>query len=198
MVTVGQIYYNVLDTNSGSYISSSNIDIFSDVVAAYGANQFNKLGIQAPPGTKVVMNSTKTIMVGRTGMYELDHDINIVNMYFVRPKKYIKDEVTSQSLIEQGTQEMQAADAARTQDMNDLEAAYPNGIPSQENDPDGYTAYWTAYNNIQAKYISAYQAGLDKYNRGVNGVYILPNPNNVDAEENYQDLFNIIVDFIYE
>lgn len=198
MATVGQIYYNVLDTNSGGYISSSGIDIFSDVVAAYGASQFNKLGIQAPPGTKVVMNNTKTIMIGRTGMYELDNNINISNMYFIRPKKYVKDESTSQALIEQGTEEMLQADIDRSIAMQELESQYPAGIPSQTEDPDGYTAYWLAYNNIQSTYIVDYQTGLANYNRGVNGIYVLPNPTSPEAEENYQDLFNIIVDFIYE
>jgi hypothetical protein len=38
------------------------------------------------------MNASKTIMIGRTGIYELDEDIAITSMYFVRPKNYIKDE----------------------------------------------------------------------------------------------------------
>lgn len=198
MATVGQIYYNVLDTNSGDYISSSGIDIFSDIVSAYGATQFSKIGIQAPPGTKVVMNETKTIMIGRTGMYELDNNINIIDMYFIRPKKYIYDEITSSMLIEQGTAEMQQADRDRTAAMTELNMSYPDGIPNQEDDPEGYKAYWAAYNNIQLVYITSYQAGLDKYNKGINGVYILPNPNDITAEENYQDLLNVIVDFIYE
>lgn len=198
MATVGQIYYNVLDTNSGDYISSSGVDIFNDVVSAYGATQFSKLGIQAPPGTKVVMNSTKTIMIGRTGMYELDNDINITNMYFIRPNKYVYDEQSSKTFIEQGTEAMQLADENRTAAMTSLNNSYPDGIPDQDTNPDGYTAYWTAYNDIQSSYITAYQAGLDLYNKGVNGVYVLPNPNDVTAEENYQDLLNVIVDFIYE
>lgn len=100
MASIGQIYYNVLDTNSGGYLSSNGVDIYSDIVSAYGATAFNKIGIQAPPGTQVVMNDTKNIMIGRTGIYELDYDIKILTMYFVRPKKYIKDEATSKALIE--------------------------------------------------------------------------------------------------
>jgi hypothetical protein len=42
------------------------------------------------------MNESKTIMVGRTGIYELDDDIAITNMYFIRPRKYKKDEEASQ------------------------------------------------------------------------------------------------------
>lgn len=196
MATVGQIYYNVLDNNSGSYISSGT-NIFSDIVAAYGAKQFNKVGVQASPGTKIVMNSTKNIMVGRTGMYELDDDIAITAMYFVRPRKYVKDEVASAEAIEQGTLGMVAADEAREAALTEFYKNNPT-VPDKDNDPTGYQAYWDAYNNIQATYITAYQEALNLYNQGINGIYILPNPNNVDAEENYQDLYNVIIDFIYE
>lgn len=199
MATIGQIYYNVLDTNSGSYISSSGINIFEDIIPNYnGAEQFIKVGIQAPPGTKVVMNEVKTIMIGRTGMYELDDDIAIRHMYFIRPYKYVYDADTSQALIEQGIKDMNKADADRSTAMQALRNEYPGGIPSQSTDPTGFKNYWTKYNQIQSDYIVAYEAGLDEYTRGINGVYTLPNPSDPDDENNYQDLLNVIVDFIYE
>jgi hypothetical protein len=37
MPTVGQIYYNVIDNNSGSYASSKE-DIYTDLVAQVGAS----------------------------------------------------------------------------------------------------------------------------------------------------------------
>ena len=196
MPTVGQIYYNVIDNNSGSYASSKE-DIYTDLVAQVGASQFNKVGVQAPPGTKMVMNESKQIMVGRTGIYELDEDIAITNIYFIRPRKYEKDEEASQQAIQQGTAGMQAADAERTAALQQFHDQFPN-IPDQETDPEGYQAYWDAYNKIQAEYIEAYQAALNIYNQGINGIYVLPNPEDIDAPENYQDLYNVIVDFIYQ
>lgn len=195
MPTVGQIYYNVIDNNSGSYVSSGQ-NIFSDIVVQVGASQFNKVGVQAPAGTKIVMNESKTIMVGRTGIYELDNDIAITNMYFIRPRKYEKDEEASQQAIEQGTAGMQAADKKRSEDLERFYKENPD-MPDQDTDPEGYKAYWDAYNNIQTAYIEAYQTALSLYNQGVNGIYVLPNPDNVDAPENYQDLYNVIIDFIY-
>lgn len=195
MPTVGQIYYNVIDNNSGSYVSSGQ-NIFSDIVVQVGASQFNKVGVQAPAGTKIVMNESKTIMVGRTGIYELDDDIAITNMYFIRPRKYEKDEEASQQAIEQGTARMQAADKKRSEDLERFYKENPD-MPDQDTDPEGYKAYWDAYNNIQTVYIEAYQTALSLYNQGVNGIYVLPNPDNVDAPENYQDLYNVIIDFIY-
>lgn len=195
MPTVGQVYYNVIDNNSGSYVSSGQ-NIFSDIIAQVGASQFNKVGVQAPAGTKIVMNESKTIMVGRTGIYELDDDIAITNMYFIRPRKYEKDEEASQQAIEQGTEGMQAADKKRA---DDLEQFYKENLvmPDPDTDPEGYRAYWDSYNNIQTTYIEAYQTALSLYNQGVNGIYVLPNPDNIDAPENYQDLYNVIIDFIY-
>ena len=195
MPTVGQVYYNVIDNNSGSYVSSGQ-NIFSDIIAQVGASQFNKVGVQAPAGTKIVMNESKTIMVGRTGIYELDDDIAITNMYFIRPKKYKKDEEASQQAIEQGTEGMQAADKKRADDLEQFYKENPV-MPDPDTDPEGYRAYWDSYNNIQTTYIEAYQIALSLYNQGVNGIYVLPNPDNIDAPENYQDLYNVIIDFIY-
>lgn len=195
MPTVGQVYYNVIDNNSGSYVSSGQ-NIFSDIIAQVGASQFNKVGVQAPAGTKIVMNESKTIMVGRTGIYELDDDIAITNMYFIRPKKYEKDEEASQQAIEQGTEGMQAADKKRADDLEQFYKENPV-MPDPDTDPEGYRAYWDSYNNIQTTYIEAYQTALSLYNQGVNGIYVLPNPDNIDAPENYQDLYNVIIDFIY-
>lgn len=195
MPTVGQVYYNVIDNNSGSYVSSGQ-NIFSDIIAQVGASQFNKVGVQAPAGTKIVMNESKTIMVGRTGIYELDDDIAITNMYFIRPGKYEKDEEASQQAIEQGTEGMQAADKKRADDLEQFYKENPV-MPDPDTDPEGYRAYWDSYNNIQTTYIEAYQTALSLYNQGVNGIYVLPNPDNIDAPENYQDLYNVIIDFIY-
>lgn len=195
MPTVGQVYYNVIDNNSGSYVSSGQ-NIFSDIIAQVGASQFNKVGVQAPAGTKIVMNESKTIMVGRTGIYELDDDIAITNMYFIRPRKYKKDEEASQQAIEQGTEGMQAADKKRADDLEQFYKENPV-MPDPDTDPEGYRAYWDSYNNIQTTYIEAYQTALSLYNQGINGIYVLPNPDNIDAPENYQDLYNVIIDFIY-
>lgn len=195
MPTVGQVYYNVIDNNSGSYVSSGQ-NIFSDIIAQVGASQFNKVGVQAPAGTKIVMNESKTIMVGRTGIYELDDDIAITNMYFIRPRKYEKDEEASQQAIEQGTEGMQAADKKRADDLEQFYKENPV-MPDPDTDPEGYRAYWDSYNNIQTTYIEAYQTALSLYNQGVNGIYVLPNPDNIDAPENYQGLYNVIIDFIY-
>ena len=52
-------------------------------------------------------------------------------------------------------------------------------------------------NKIQAIYNKEYQTALSLYNMGLNGVYTLPNSSDENAEENYEVLYNIIIDFIY-
>ena len=191
MATVGQVYYNVIDKNSGSCLSSGP-DIFKDIVSGYNATQFTKVGIQAKPGTIVIMNETKTIMVGQTGVYELDDDIVITNLYFKRPAKYTKDIEQSNAAIDQGIEKIKAAEAKKQKALQDLGVA-----PGRDNE-NAFTTYWNKYNEIQTTFIREYNEGLSLFQTGSNGIYTLPNPNNIQAPENYDDLYNVIVDFIYE
>ena len=129
MANVGQIIYNLEDYNSsGGYISTANgnttqtitsatdpdyetnkIDIFTrNLVEIYASKQFSKVGIQAPPGTKLVMNTNKNIMIGRTGVYELDEDIAITGLYFLRPKNYILDTETTEKNLSDGKKKLEA------------------------------------------------------------------------------------------
>lgn len=189
MSAIGQIYYNVIDTSStgdGKHYISSGIDIYNDIVNASSAKQFTKVGIQAPPGAQVVMNTSKTIMIGRTGIYELDEDIAITNMYFVRPKNYIKDDKETESKKQEGKKIIKDAKAA-------LEAAIA-ALGTEPSDPssDAYKIYWEGYNEANETYIAAFQEGSAILNQGLNGVYKL------DEDNPYGDLENVIVDFIYD
>ena len=190
MSSIGQIYYRVIDTNSTgegkNYISTSDIDIYSDIVSASKAKQFTKVGIQAPPGTQVVMNTNKTIMIGRTGIYELDEDIAITYMRFLKPKNYIKDEEESEQKKQQGEKI-----------IKDAKEALENAIAALGEEPtdptsDAYKTYWNAYNDANRQYIEKFQEGSVILEQGLNGVYKL-------SDENPEgDLENIIVDFIYD
>lgn len=195
MATVGQIYYNVIDQNSGECISSGP-DIFDStpggLVKKYGANFFTKIGIQAKPGTKVVMNDSKTIMIGSTGKYELDDNIKITSLYFIKPLKYDKDIETSDATILEGINIIKAAEQEKENELAALPAE-PEKI-----DKEAFDLYWESYNKIQTTFIKKYNEGLSKFQIGSNGIYKLPNPDQLDDPINYNDLYNIIVDFIYE
>lgn len=186
MAAVGQVYYNVVDPNSGGWLSSG-VDIFKDIVSAYKASRFTKLGIQAPAGTQVVVDDNKTIMVGRTGIYELDDEIEISKLYFVKPRLYEKNEAESERLKQQGEAGMREAETTRANALANLNLSGKTGDD-----------YWEAYAAIQEAYITAYTIALNNFNQGSNGVYELPYPDNPDSELNYKDLYNVVVDFIYE
>ena len=188
MSAIGQIYYRVVDTSStgdGKHYISSGIDIYSDIVNASSAKQFTKVGIQAPPGAQVVMNASKTIMIGRTGIYELDEDIVITSMKFVRPTVYIKDEEESESKKQEGEKIIKEAKAA-------LEAAIA-ALGEEPTDPtsDAYKTYWSGYNEANETYITAFQKGSAILNQGLNGVY-------KEDKTVIGELDNVIVDFIYD
>lgn len=108
-----------------------------------------KIGVQAPAGTKVIINGEE-IIIGRSGIYELDHDfIAITSVIVPVPEKYVlKLEATEQALAE-GKAEMQTAKdafnnasdiAAQKAALDDWNAAYlkymsgVNGIYKAEND----------------------------------------------------------------
>lgn len=196
MATVGQVYYNVIDKNSGSCLSSGP-SIFKEgtpgeLVSRYGATQFNKVGIQAKPGTIVVMNNTKTIMIGQTGIYELDEDIAITSLYFNRPPKYMKDVEQSDAAIAEGIAKIKAAEEKQTKALAAL------GPEPDKSDEVAFKSYWDRHNAIQTTFIQEYNEGLNLFQTGNNGIYRLPNPDNIQAPENYDDLYDVIIDFIYE
>lgn len=51
-----------------------------------------KIGIQAPVGTKFVLNG-ETLRIGATGIYELDHVVNVKSLYFIEDTEALLDYV---------------------------------------------------------------------------------------------------------
>lgn len=157
-------------------------------------NPISKLGIQAPSGTKVHLNSggqndEQIIMIGRTGMYELDENISITDIYFERPRNYILDEEATTAQLLLGKKNMQAAEKERENDIKLLNEDQTIIKDSEE--------YWNRYIQINDKFQKAYDTAKGQYNIGVTGIYKLPNKDNPNAEENYKELYNIIIDFEY-
>lgn len=185
MATVGQIYYQIFD--EGEYNSNIDENIFfgedgANIVTAYdNATQFTKIGIQAPPGTQVVMNG-KTIMVGRTGIYELT-DIAIKKMYFIKPKEYERNETKSNEAIIKGAKGMQAAEATKDASLENIGTLDDNPTVEQSKQ---YAQTFTA---AQTEFNDSYGQALNEYNRGKYGVYDL---------KGEKPLYNVIVDFLYE
>lgn len=78
--TIGQYIYKVLDTVSGSYLKNS--DVFNNMQDSATetptiTNNFTKLSFQAPTGTNIIIDSNKTVIVGRSGYYEVPEGITV-------------------------------------------------------------------------------------------------------------------------
>lgn len=178
-------------TNDETDYENKKIDIFG-VNILKGFNNVKKIGIQAPPGTKFTFNKATTqdtgewIMVGRTGIYELNDDIVINYLRFQRPQNYIVNKELSQQLQATGTGIMKAARDIFLQKINELEKTLGQAPDRTE----AGSEYWTEYNNAHQNYITQYKSGLGIYLKGKAGVYV-PDPTIVD-------LYNIIIDFAYE
>lgn len=178
-------------TNDETGYENKKIDIFGANILK-GFNNVKKIGIQAPPGTKFTFNKATTqdtgewIMVGRTGIYELNDDIVINYLRFQRPQNYIINKELSQQLQATGTGIMKVARDTFLQKINELETTLGQAPDRTE----AGSEYWTEYNNAHQNYITQYKSGLGIYLKGKAGVYV-PDPTIVD-------LYNIIIDFTYE
>lgn len=95
---IGQIVYRLQDYRNRSSEVSTNkngvvvagtgdLDMTSDLFAqftesvSYRNAKVSKLGVQAPPHTKMVIDG-RNIQVGNSGIYELDDDIIIEKIKF--------------------------------------------------------------------------------------------------------------------
>lgn len=200
MATIGQVVYNLQDFHTGGLIStdSSNLsntitsdspnystnrlDIFSvDLVVDKFNNQpFSKLGIQAPPGTKIQLNDGKLIIIGRTGVYELDEDIQVTHLKFIQPKKYKLNRAKSQEYLQTGSEGLEKAEQIRTEKLKKLNDEYAT--------KDKDEAYWARYIRIQNDFDASYSKAQSNYIIGINGFY---------EEDGFEELYNVIIDFLY-
>ena len=197
-----QLYYRLEDFRTEeryqtSLIGGTRLDIYNDIVSQFKKGNFNKLGIQAPPGTKFYINSsTSPIMIGRTGIYELDENINVSSLKFEAPKNYELNESKTQEHLVEGINQTKAAKTFYDNYMDKIE-----GLPGNK-DSQGYTAqYWKDYNviykggtlsnneNIETGYSAQMEGAYSSMIQGINGVYDV---------KGVKEINNVIIDFLIE
>ena len=72
----------IINSSNNSY-ETSKINITQNLVTKIGSNNFDSIGIQAPPGTIAVING-HNFQIGLNGVYELhDKDILITSLSFL-------------------------------------------------------------------------------------------------------------------
>lgn len=171
---IGQILYKVKVPQDGSITSNpSNINIFNNILNQIGVSSIKKLGIQAPNGTICYVNGQE-IMIGRTGMYELDEVIIVSSLYFVKKQIYILDSAATADQLEDSKRRIDQLEAKRQADTALL----------IKTDPD----YYKKYIEIQEEFYKGYSIALELYNEALQGIYI---------NGGEEDLENIIIDFLY-
>lgn len=190
MATIGQFYYRVIVASDDKYYLTSDectpksfgddgqiLDgIYSNIVPL--GTSWKKIGIQAPPGTQVVFGegeTAKTILIGRTGLYELDEDgITVSAITFIQPVNYVLDgSATAEALIN-GLEKI-AEQSQIIQDLSDsLEKA------STEESKKIIIDNLAIASTKLEEAIALYQSGL-------RGIY---------KKEGYDDLENVIVDYV--
>ena len=158
-----------------------------------GVKNITKLGIQAPPGTKFVFNTIVSpgneiqgpqIMIGQSGIYELDENLNMDGLTFIRPKGYALDLNKSDQLVNDGKGLMSQA-------KENFERRYKNicDLYGSAQDSNSNQKFWQEYEAIHKDYVTEYNLGRSMYVQGVSGVYI--------QDDLKRDLRNVIIDFIY-
>jgi len=198
-----QLYYRLEDFRTEeryqtSAIEGTALNIYNDIVSQFKKGNFSKLGIQAPAGTKFYINSsTSPIMIGRTGIYELDEDINVNFLRFEAPKNYELDEGETQKHLTNGIAQSKAAKAFYDKYMTTIA-----GLSGNKDSQGNYTAqYWKDYNVIyqggtlsngeviETGYSAQMDGACSEIIRGINGVYV---------EKGVKEINNVIIDFLIE
>ena len=190
-MATGQLYYKVRfadDPNnprSSAGITENNFfGKDNNIVQRAGVDHFTRVGIQAPPGTKIVFNGARTIMIGRTGVYEIEANIN--SMYIERLVNYVHKTDEERTLKTNGINAMKAAE----QSWNTyLQAAVIPALDASDAEWQAFDAAFVARENT---YSDAYSAGLKTYLQGLNGIY------KQDQTKPYVDIDNVIIDYQYE
>ena len=95
---------------------------------------WEKIGIQAPPGTKFSFNGTDFFIMGRTGVYEIEETIS--SLMFQAEPEYAKDEINTAALENAAERMLKAA-----------QAYYKYRDLGEETQDDKYYENWQKYYN---------------------------------------------------
>lgn len=204
MATIGQIVYNLEDQNNpGMYLSTIDDTVTGETISSHDryaelknkrnifSSVFNKdvilskLGIQAPPGTRFVLNG-KNIIIGTSGLYELDEEslpeIEKGAFKFIAPELYELDETLTQELLNSSIEALNTLEAERIKAINEIKPDENGNLTTED-----YEVYLT----LNQDFIEKYNEAQVNYLYALSGVYVkVENPNTT--------LYNIIIDYIQE
>lgn len=198
-----QLYYRLEDFRTEEQYQTSEIEgvpvnIYTDIVSQFKKGSFSKLGVQAPAGTKFYINSsTSPIMVGRTGIYELDEDISVNSLRFETPKNYKLNEGKTKEQLIKGIEISKAAKTFYEENMNEISALSGN----VDGNGNFTSQYWKDYNIIyQGGTLSNGKEILEGYSTQMDNAYsnIIRGINGIYEENGIKEINNVIIDFLIE
>lgn len=159
--TIGQYIYKVLDTVSGKTITTENFDPTKEV-----AGNFTKLSFQAPTGTNIIIDD-KTVIVGRSGYYEVPEGITVRKFIMKAGMIYTPSKIdnsiyydllfTTNDLSSQIREKMAGLNNTTIIDKNNFENAYQAYINELEKEPTVTTS--VPLENIIIDYVIESQDG---------------------------------------
>lgn len=212
MIEYKQIYYRVFNEYSGLYESlesfQKKIEQQENLVPVNA--KWVKIGVQAPPGTKMRINS-QIILIGRSGTYELE-GIDIQSFNFELEPIYQKSEEETNKKILEAQKYFNQCKAFYNQLVDTAEdeatfyknwAEYYNGNLKREfyyNKNTNVYDFINTYEDEAWEKIIGYQGYLvaqNTYELGQYGVYI-ELKDQVTGEPIVKQLKNIVIDYIQE
>lgn len=196
--TIGQIIYNVdgvgTSINTKTNETYKQTDLTTDLFGAgapFEGKQFTKLGVQAEPGTRMCINGNE-IIIGRTGIYELDERIIVTGFYLIPDPIWILDENATQTAKETalGYFEKVAINPWTFGWDGTIKDKDNNEIKDEKGNPIKLSDWIT---NTRAT-TENFNAGYAFYLQGENGIYTHKTDENDNLQ--YRDFYNIIIDYI--
>lgn len=192
-MAVGQICYHIMEMgNENNSIGVTqidyprNINIYDDIftqeaVAHLNNRTITKLSVTAQPGTKIIINSDKEIMIGRSGVYEVE-DVEITSLYFKKTYKMeINDGKSNKSLKDGYKSIYDAITVLQGLGLTDPgESDY--AVTHKDDIKQNINTILQQGNNIVA--------GCNEFNTGYNGIY--------KTTSEVLELNNVIIDYVYE
>lgn len=210
LANIGQIIYNVDGVpNTGTTGEHTLFEILTNgIIGTNGildsSQIITKLSVQGEPGLKLVINNNE-IMIGRTGIYELDEKIIVNSLRIIPIRKYRRDDEKTVEAQKAALEIFKNIDFEGSESYKLIQNEFntdryttttkekKHSVKEGSNNTYDITDWVKLYENNNAKF----NLGYIQYLQGINGIYV-PVNNDPTSETAYEKINNLIIDYVYE